>query len=166
MTENTEIVKGEIQTLLGSQGIKAKALGKNSAGSEMIELEAGDLVQACKSLKSKGFKFMNYMTATEIKRGLQSTIQLDNMAEKKCIVIKTLTPKEKPFLPSLTELFPAANWTEREAYDMIGISFEGHPNMTRILNPDDWEGHPLRKDYTGPLDELNQPIKYTSCETI
>ncbi len=50
-------------------------------------------------------------------------------------------------VPSMTELWPGCNWPEREAFDLFGIQFEGHPNLRRIYLPDDWDGHPLRKDY-------------------
>jgi NADH-quinone oxidoreductase subunit C len=54
---------------------------------------------------------------------------------------------ESERVPSVCEIWPAANWLERECYDMFGIAFEGHPDLKRILMPDEWQGHPLRKDY-------------------
>ena len=52
-----------------------------------------------------------------------------------------------PIVPTLSDLWPSANWPEREIFDLFGVRFEGHPQMRRLLNPDDWKGHPLRKDY-------------------
>lgn len=57
------------------------------------------------------------------------------------------TPRAKPLVPTVSHLWGTANWHEREAYDMYGVRFENHPDMTRILCPEDWEGWPLRKDY-------------------
>lgn len=59
---------------------------------------------------------------------------------------KSFVREDQP-LPSLVGVFAGANWPEREAYDLFGVVFEGHPELTRIYLPDDWEGHPLRKDY-------------------
>jgi NADH/F420H2 dehydrogenase subunit C len=56
-------------------------------------------------------------------------------------------PASDPSVPSLTDVYPGTNFPERETYDFFGIDFVGHPDLTRILMPDDWEGHPLRKDY-------------------
>ncbi|MDZ4672247.1 MAG: NADH-quinone oxidoreductase subunit C [Phototrophicales bacterium] len=61
--------------------------------------------------------------------------------------VKVFLPEENPTAPTITEIFPAANWLEREAFDMMGITFSGHPNMKRILMPTDWDGHPHRRDY-------------------
>lgn len=58
----------------------------------------------------------------------------------------------KPVIPSVADVWPAADWHEREAYDMMGIEFSNHPDFRRILCPDDWTGHPLRKDYEFPLE--------------
>jgi NADH-quinone oxidoreductase subunit C len=63
-------------------------------------------------------------------------------------------------LPSVTGVYPTADWQEREAYDMFGVIFTGHPNLTRILMPDDWEGYPQRKDY--PLGGV--PVEYKGAE--
>jgi NADH-quinone oxidoreductase subunit C len=60
--------------------------------------------------------------------------------------IRVGAPGDDPSVPSITGVFPGANFYEREAYDLFGIVFEGHPDLTRILLPDDWVGHPLRKD--------------------
>ena len=66
------------------------------------------------------------------------------------IAIKVFTPRDTPSIPSVTDLWPAADWHEREAFDMFGIDFPGHPDLRRILCADDWEGFPLRKDYQFP----------------
>lgn len=152
---------GEFGEFLASLHIESEPLGKDAAGTEMLEIKTQDLVQACSELKKKkGMNYLSNMTGTEVKKGYQSSVQLENMDEKKYVVVKVTAPKDNPVVPSLTKLYSSANWLEREAWDLVGIKYEGHPDLKRILNPDDWEGHPLRKDYIGPVDELNQPIQY------
>ena len=63
------------------------------------------------------------------------------------VTVKAYVPEDKPELPSAEYLWKTADWQEREIYDLFGILFKGHPNMIRIMNPDDYQGHPLRKDY-------------------
>lgn len=76
---------------------------------------------------------------------------LVNFEAKQDYCVKVKIDREKPNVPSLAPLWSTANWHEREAYDLLGIVFVGHPNLTRIMMPDDWVGHPLRKDYE-PID--------------
>ncbi len=66
--------------------------------------------------------------------------------------IRVETDRNEPVIPSVADVWPAADWHEREAYDLMGIRFTDHPDLRRILCPDDWEGYPLRKDYEFPLE--------------
>ena len=82
---------------------------------------------------------------------------LSSMQHRHKITVKVEVPADKPDVPSVSSIWPTANWHEREAYDLIGIKFIGHPDLRRMLLPEDWEGHPLRKDYKVP--EFYQGMK-------
>ncbi len=71
--------------------------------------------------------------------------------------VRVVTDRKNPSIPSVADVWPAADWHEREAYDMMGILFAGHPDPRRILCPDDWAGFPLRKDYEFPLEYHDIP---------
>ena len=72
---------------------------------------------------------------------------LYSMLYNRRIRVKVYVPEEEPLLPSVFSVWPAANWLEREIADMMGIEFDGHPDKRRLLMPDDWDGHPHRRDY-------------------
>ncbi len=74
-------------------------------------------------------------------------VNLLSMAQHRRLRVRVQVPQDDPSVPTLVNLWPGTEAMEREAYDMFGIVFEGHPDLTRILMPEDWEGHPLRKDY-------------------
>lgn len=74
-------------------------------------------------------------------------VNIISMTQIQRLIITTRVPYDNPTVPTLTDIFVGANFYEREAYDLVGVVFEGHPDLTRILLPDDWVGHPLRKDY-------------------
>ncbi|HPN35139.1 MAG TPA: NADH-quinone oxidoreductase subunit C [bacterium] len=73
--------------------------------------------------------------------------QLYSMKHGHRLRVKAFIPETSPAIDSVAEIYPAANWAERETYDQYGIRFNGHPDLRRILNPDDFTGHPLRKDF-------------------
>lgn len=74
--------------------------------------------------------------------------------------VKVFVHRDEPHIPSVADLWNAADWHEREAFDMMGIIFDGHPDMRRILLPEDWEGYPLRKDYVFPHEYHGIPGTY------
>ena len=74
--------------------------------------------------------------------------------------VKVYTDRANPSIPSVMDLWPASDWHEREAYDMMGILFPGHTDLRRILLPEDWEGYPLRKDYVFPREYHGIPGTY------
>lgn len=90
------------------------------------------------------------LSGVDYKGKLGVTYNLFSMNAKHKITLKVEVPTETPNIPSVESIWKTANWHEREAFDMYGIIFEGHPDLRRILLADDWEGHPLRKDYQTP----------------
>ncbi|MDR3070197.1 MAG: NADH-quinone oxidoreductase subunit C [Propionibacteriaceae bacterium] len=78
---------------------------------------------------------------------LHSVIHLQSITHNRRLRVETSASEENPHIPSVVSVYPAADWHEREAWDMFGIVYDGHPHLTRILMPDDWVGHPQRKDY-------------------
>jgi NADH-quinone oxidoreductase subunit C len=93
------------------------------------------------------------------RRRFHIAYQLTSMTYRRRIRLEAAVA-EGVSLPSVTGVYPTADWQEREIYDMFGVVFTGHPNLTRILMPDDWEGHPQRKDY--PLGGV--PVEYKGAE--
>jgi NADH-quinone oxidoreductase subunit C len=87
---------------------------------------------------------------------LHVVYHLQSMTHNRRLRVETTCTDADPHIPSVVSTYPTADWHEREAWDMFGIIFDGHPHLTRILMPDDWVGHPQRKDY--PLGGI--PIEY------
>lgn len=127
--------------------------------SEVILLKnKSQIVDFMKVLKKEfGFHVLSLINAVEYQEAIQLIYQIQKIdVELKNLYIKinlTLTDLE---VNSITSIWNSANWFEREMYDMHGIVFKEHPNLVRILNPENWEGFPLRKDYIQPLDILNE----------
>lgn len=93
-------------------------------------------------------------------RRLHAVHHLLSMTHRRRLRLEVSVTVEDPVVPSVTGVWPTADWHERETYDFFGIVFEGHPALTRIFMPDDWEGHPQRKDY--PLGGV--PVEYKGAQ--
>ncbi len=93
-------------------------------------------------------------------RELHAMYPLMSITHNRRIQVEATTPDADPHIPSLFTVYPTTDWHERETYDFFGIIFDGHPALTRIEMPDDWVGHPQRKDY--PLGGI--PVEYHGAE--
>jgi NADH-quinone oxidoreductase subunit C len=91
---------------------------------------------------------------------LHVAYHLTSMTYRRRVRLETAVPLDNPHVASVTSIYPTADWQERETWDMFGIIFDGHPALTRILMPDDWDGFPQRKDY--PLGGV--PVEYKGAE--
>ena len=118
---------------------------------EIIETTPEEYKDLVSSIKNDGFEMMVDLTVVDWFRKkeprFEVVVQFLSTSQNLRKTIKVFVKDEDLTLPSITEIYPSANFYEREAYDMFGIIFENHPDLTRILMPDDWEGHPLRKNY-------------------
>ena len=117
---------------------------------ENIELSPNEYFEKVEELKNDGFEMMVDLTAIDCFRKKEHRFEIVvnflsvSKNKRVCLVVKV---NDDLNVPSITSLYPSANFYEREVFDMFGINFEDHPDLTRILMPDDWNGHPLRKDY-------------------
>lgn len=91
---------------------------------------------------------------------LCAVYDLRSMTHKHEFAVKVYTDRNAPSIASVSDVWPAADWHEREIFDMFGIDFPGHPDLRRILLPEDWVGHPLRKDYVFPREYHGIPGSY------
>lgn len=105
-----------------------------------------------KSADGYRFDYLRSLTGIDFENEMEVVYHLLSLTTKQQIAVKVKTERENASVPSVTDVWISADWQEREVYDLLGIDFPGHPNLQRIMMPDDWVGHPLRKDYE-PLDE-------------
>ncbi|PEI46315.1 NADH-quinone oxidoreductase subunit C [Bacillus pseudomycoides] len=110
-----------------------------------------EVMELLKCHEGLAFDYMSELHATDFVTHMEVYVHLFSYGKRQSVAVKVKVDREAPRVASIAPLWHGANWPEREAYDLLGVVFEGHPNLTRILMPDDWVGYPLRKDYE-PLD--------------
>lgn len=100
-----------------------------------------------------GFDHCSLISAVDYRDRFEIVYHLSNLAARWMLELRVTLPHENPHVDSVATIWEGADWHEREAWDMMGIQFVGHPNLKRVLLPDDFQGHPLRKDYTYAIHE-------------
>jgi NADH-quinone oxidoreductase subunit C len=108
------------------------------------------ILAACQAVQKVGYNFFEDLTAVDWLPSaprFQLSYHILSHQFKERIRLRVMVDEADPAVDSITPVWPAADFYEREVFDLFGIRFEGHPNLRRIMMPDDWKGHPLRKDY-------------------
>ena len=116
-----------------------------------INVEIDQYFKTVEDYKKDGYEMMIDLTAVDWYRKKETRfeviVNLLSVSKNSRLIMNVPVPDEDLTIPSICEIYPGANFYEREVFDMFGIKFENHPELTRILMPDDWTGNPLRKDY-------------------
>jgi len=135
-----------------------------SLGDPVVRLAREDLAAFAGAARDSGLDtFIDLCAVDYLSRPegrFEVVVHLLSLEARLRLRIQAAVPGDDPRVPSLTAVFPGANFYEREAYDLFGIRFDGHPDLTRLLLPDDWEGHPLRKDH--PVGSV--PVQFKAIE--
>lgn len=137
-------------------------------GDTSLVVQRAALMDVLRFLKeSYGFAFLATLTAVDdwpAEPRFTVVYQLREMRGPTNLRVKVRVPGDDPVVPTSTPLFLNANWHERETWDMFGIRFDGHPDPRRILMPQDWEGHPLRKDYPLGYEEVQFTFNFDDVD--
>ncbi len=131
-----------------------------SRGQLVLHPSRGQLIETVEALRDEGYVMCVDLTAVDylaepardlppgvVPERFELVVGLISHSRRDRVRLRVQVPDEDPTVPSLFDVHPGTEALEREVHDMFGVSFAGHPDMTRILMPEDWEGHPLRKDY-------------------
>jgi NADH-quinone oxidoreductase subunit C len=123
---------------------------KFDRGELTLNMAAGQIRAAAAAVQAAGYNFFEDVTAVDwfpSAPRFQLSYHILSHTYKERIRLRVLLDGDAPAVESITSVWPSANFYEREVFDLFGVRFEGHPNLRRIMMPDDWQGHPLRKDY-------------------
>lgn len=132
--------------------------------SKYVFCDSSMLVEICLFLKKDRrlmFEHLSAVTGTDYPQAgeIQLAYVLTSYLDGGMLIIKTKTDRANPSAPSVCGVWCAANWHEREIFDLLGVNFTGHPDMRKLFMPDDWKGHPLRKDYKEEDEYHGMPTK-------
>jgi NADH:ubiquinone oxidoreductase subunit C/predicted flap endonuclease-1-like 5' DNA nuclease len=126
-------------------GLKARA--EVALDTVVFTVSVEDYRALCERLYRAGFDFPNCLSGTDMDWGLGVALNLQSLQTKHKVTVRTYVPYDAPSVPSVSDLWGGVEWHEREAYDLVGIHFENHPDLRRILTEDHWTIHPLQRKY-------------------
>jgi NADH-quinone oxidoreductase subunit C len=135
-----------------------------------VVLDRAIIGEACKQLRDHAeleFNFLAALTAVDYwpdEPRFKIVYQLYSLPNKVFLGLNVPVPGEDPKISTIESVFPNANWHEREVFDMFGVTFEGHSDLRRILMPQDWQGHPLRKDYPLGYEEVQFSFNFDEID--
>lgn len=112
-----------------------------------ITISGGDLIEVLNTINGMGFRHLSSISGVEYGDRMECVYHIWSYSKSELLTVKAVISKDDPKIDSATSIWESADWHERETYDLMGIVFEGHPDLKRILLADDFEGHPLRKDF-------------------
>lgn len=139
-----------VNNIIIDEKFEVKHLDKTSDDIEVIDVSKNKLIELATYLKmhiNTQFNMLLSVSGVDKADCFEVVYHLYSTVFNKKLILKVRLDKENPAVESLNGLYSAADWHERETYDLLGINFNNHPNLERILLPKDWIGHPLRKDY-------------------
>ena len=110
-----------------------------------IQISSSEILETASKLKEEGYNMLLSVSGVDKAECIEVIYHFANIDKE--VIVKTELDRKNPQISSLTSLFSSADWHERETFDLLGVKFLNHPNLTRILLPNDWIGHPLLKDY-------------------
>lgn len=148
--------RAKVSGWLKENGFEHELLDIDGMGAEIVKVDRQVFLPVATALYAYGFNYLQCQCAYDAGPGkeLVSVYHLtkvaDDAREPEEVRVKVFLPREDPRMPSAYWIWKTADWQERESYDMYGIVYEGHPNLKRLLMPEDWVGWPLRKDYISP----------------
>jgi NAD(P)H-quinone oxidoreductase subunit J len=154
--ETAVVEAGKTSKWLTENGFDHEVLEPDHLGIEVLSVAREFLVPFSTALYAYGYNCLQMQCAYDTGPGgdLVSVYHLikvgDNVDRAEELRLKVFLPREDPRVPSVYWIWKGADWQERESFDMFGIIYEGHPNLKRLLMPEDWVGWPLRKDYISP----------------
>ena len=156
-----------LETGTATKPADAKQAAAPAVRDALFSVQSARVAELCLFLRDEPelrFDFLQCLTAVDWpKREVQEVVyHLFSYRHRHSLCVKTEVPRDAPRLPSVAAIWPTANWHEREQFDLLGVVFEGHPELRRILMPDDWVGHPMRKDFHEPKSYRGMPTSRPS----